>query len=139
MALITTSDIEGRWRPLTSEESTVAATLIADVEAWASLEVPSYDANAASPPSVAWTQNAKRIFATAVVRVLKNPAAYRSESDGDYSYSFDRVLSSGELYLSPGDRRQLANVRSRFYSSSVADEGINYVGGLPPTSWELET
>lgn len=135
MPTITTSDIESRWRPLTSAEETIAPTLIDDVEAWAELEVPNLVDNLATPPSAAWLQNTKRIFASAVIRVLKNPQAYRSESDGDYSYSFDRVVASGELQLSPRDRRQLAGLRGRFYTASVADEALDRIGTGLPAEW----
>lgn len=140
MTIITTSDIEARWRPLTSAEEVVAPTLIADVEAWAMLAVPTLEAALASG-SAAFVQNAKRILATAVIRVLKNPQAYRSEQDGDYSYSFDRVVSSGELNLSAADLRLLGGRRGRFYSATVNDPALDLIGRPSwPEAWsEVES
>lgn len=135
MAIITTSDIESRWRPLTSAEALIAPTLIDDVEAWAMLAVPTLEAALVSP-SAAFAQNVKRILATAIIRVLKNPQAYRSESDGDYSYSFDRVVSSGELNLSAADLRMLGGGRRRFYSATVSDPALDLIGRPSwPESW----
>jgi hypothetical protein len=140
VAIITISDLEARWRSLTSAEEAIAPTLIEDVEAWAMLAVPTLEA-ALVDPSAAFLQNVKRIFATAVIRVLKNPQAYRSESDGDYSYSFDRVVSSGELNLSQADLRMLGGGRRRFYSATIGDDALDLIGRPSyPEAWsEVES
>lgn len=140
MAIIWIDDIEARWRPLTSAETQIAPTLIDDVEAWAMLQVPTLEAALVSP-SAAFLQNVRRILATAVIRVLKNPQAYRSEQDGDYSYSFDRAVSSGELNLSVADLRMLGGGRRRFYSAAVSDPALEMIGRPSwPEEWsEVES
>lgn len=119
--MLTVDDIEARWRPLTDPEKVVAATLVDDAIAWATVEVPSLEGRIATSPAVA--RNATRILANAVIRVLKNPEAYRQESDGSYSYTLDAAVSSGELRLTARDLRALA-ARGRSGSVSLHDPAL---------------
>jgi len=49
----------------------------------------------------------------AVIRVLRNPEGFRSEQEGDYLYSRDAVMASGQLRLLP-DEWALVGVRKSF-------------------------
>lgn len=115
--MLTVGDIEARWRPLTVEEAIVAETLIGDIEAWARVVAPRLDARIMADTSGHFTRNVTRILAGAVIRVLKNPQAFRTEQDGSYSYTLDRAISSGELALTGAALRGLV---ARGIASSVS-------------------
>lgn len=124
--MLTTGDIEARWRPLTAEEAVVAQTLIDDVEAWARIVAPRLDARIEADVSGHFARNVTRILAGAVIRVLKNPQAFRTEQDGSYSYTLDRAVSSGELALTGAALRGLV-ARSVASSISLRDPALGLV------------
>lgn len=132
--MLTVEDIEARWRPLTDEEKAVAQTFIDDIIAWAHTIAPGLQDRLDADVKGHFTQNVKRILAGAVIRVLKNPKAYRTEQDGSYSYTLDRAISSGELNLTGAQLRGLIG-RSRGSTISLRDPGLPLIppdrsGGL---------
>lgn len=54
-----------------------------------------------------------------VIRVLRNPNAYRQVSIDDYARMIDTALSTGALYLSPEERALLTPRRKRSAIGSV--------------------
>lgn len=130
--------IETRWRPLSEAEQIVAQTLIKDVEAWALFAVPSLQDRLTADVDGNFTRNVERVLAGAVIRVLKNPEAYRQEQDGSYSYTLDRAVRSGELDLTVRDLRALLGL-GRSASISLVDSALRLIGGAPavdgPESW----
>lgn len=54
-----------------------------------------------------------------VIRVLRNPNAYRQVSIDDYARMIDTALSTGALYLSPEERALLTPRRKRSAFGSV--------------------
>jgi hypothetical protein len=52
----------------------------------------------------------RMVIANAVIRVLKNPDGKRQESIDDYSWTRDRVLSAGVLYLTDDEWRILGGI-----------------------------
>lgn len=121
--LLTIDDIEARWRPLTDEEKIPAVTLIGDVIAWAHTIAPGLQGRLDADLSGNFTRNVTRILASAVIRVMKNPHAYRTEQDGSYSYTLDRAISAGELTLPGASLRGLIG-RSRGSSLALRDPGL---------------
>ncbi|PZG20602.1 Gp19/Gp15/Gp42 family protein [Nonomuraea aridisoli] len=105
MAYATVQDVRARMgRPLTSEEETLAETLLGDAEVLIEERISDLAARAADP------QYLKRLViveANAVLRVLRNPEGYRSESDGDYSYSRSAEVASGLLEITDADWKRL--------------------------------
>lgn len=124
--MLTVEDIEARWRPLTDEEKLVAQTLIEDVIAWAHLVAPGLQSRLDVDTAGHFTRNVTRILAGVVIRVLKNPQAYRTEQDGSYSYTLDRAISSGELNLDGASLRGLIG-RSRGSTLSLSDPAAAYI------------
>lgn len=124
--MLTIADIEARWRPLTPEEAVVAATLIGDVEAWAHIVAPRLQGRLDADVAGHFTRNVTRILAGAVVRVLKNPLALRTEQDGSYSYTLDRAVSAGELTLSGAALRGLV-ARGVASSVSLSDPALGMI------------
>lgn len=121
--MLTIDDIEARWRPLTDDEKVVAQTLIEDVIAWAHLVAPGLQSRLDADTAGYFARNVTRILAGVVIRVLKNPQAYRTEQDGSYSYTLDRAISSGELNLDGAALRGLIG-RSRGSSMTLRDPGL---------------
>ncbi len=104
---VSIEDIEARWRPLSSEERTLASALMSD--AWEVILLrrdptieTRLEAGTLSPGVVRYVVSAM------VLRVLKNPEGKRQESLDDYSYTRDASLSSGSLHVSPDELALLA-------------------------------
>ena len=96
-----TSDIEARWRNLSLQEATNAATFLDD--AWNLLlgRRPTLEADIAA--GTVTTANVVRVVCAMVLRVLKNPDGKTEESVDDYSYKRDGAVSSGALYVTPDE------------------------------------
>lgn len=124
--MLTIDDIEARWRPLTPAERVVAETWIDDIIAWAHIVAPTLEDRLAADTKGYFTRNVTRILAGAVIRVLKNPQAYRTEQDGSYSYTLDRAVSSGELNLDGAALRGLIG-RSRGSTISLRDPAVPFI------------
>lgn len=116
----TASDVEARFRPLSSAETVLAQTLLGD--AWALLlgRRPTLDADIEA--GTVSRENAVRVLAAMVVRVMRNPDGLLEESIDDYKYRRDSLVSSGVLHVtsdeladvSPG-RRVRRSVRLTVY------------------------
>jgi Phage protein Gp19/Gp15/Gp42 len=117
----TIDDVEARFRPLTPAEQVVAETFLDD--AWWLLlgRLPNLEANLDA--GTVSTENAVRVVASMVVRVLRNPDGKVEESIDDYRYRRDALVSSGALHvtddeladLTPGDFRRSRSVRMVAY------------------------
>lgn len=104
------TDIAIRWRPLTDLEEINAGALIGD--AWRMIRRRITDAvldeKAADPETGPdYIADVRMVICNAVIRVLKNPDGKRQESIDDYSWTRDRVLSAGVLYVTDDEWRIL--------------------------------
>lgn len=111
----TTADLASRWRPLSGPETVVAETLVED--AWVMLKrrlaLPGVDIETAIDTDPDLRNEAVRVVATAVLRVMKNPDGKSREAIDDYSWSRDETIAAGLLYfrddeidaLTPGNGR----------------------------------
>ena len=63
----------------------------------------------------------KDVIVEMVLRVLRNPSGFRSESDGDYSYSRDTQVASGRLVVTDDDLETLGYGSSSTYSTAGTD------------------
>ena len=107
----TVADIEARWRPLSSQETTNATAFLDD--AWAMLlhRRPSLEANITA--GTVSEENVVRVVATMVLRVLKNPDGLLEESIDDYRYRRDALVSSGALQVIDDELETLTPPRTR--------------------------
>jgi hypothetical protein len=108
--IVTPADIVSRWRPLTPEEANIIASVIADAQDI--LEVAAEDAGI---PEVTAGDGRRvrayvRLVATMVIRVLRNPDGFLTETIDDYTYRRDSAVSAGALYLSDDELGQLRPV-----------------------------
>lgn len=113
----TTEDVEARWRPLTAAETTNADAFLTD--AWELLlsRRPTLEADITA--GTVRSANVVRVVAAMVLRLLKNPDGKLSETIDDYTYRYDRLVSSGALFVSdeeladitPSGNRRTSSVR----------------------------
>ena len=91
------SDIESRWRPLSAQEAVNATAFLSD--AWAMLlgRRPSLDADITA--GTVSTDNVTRVVCAMVLRVMKNPNGFASETIDDWSGTRDALIASGELRI----------------------------------------
>lgn len=100
-AFATYNDVAARWRPLSAAEQETAETLLTDVSGLIRSQVPTIDARLDAGTLDAGI--VRMVAARSVIRSMQNPEGYRTESDGDYSYTRDESRTSGELYVSAAD------------------------------------
>lgn len=98
MAYASSSDVQDRLgRTLTDDETTQVEALLTDVEVLIKTKVPDLDEkiddNEIDPAVVVM------IEANSVIRLIRNPNGYTSESDGSYSYQINWRLASGSLEI----------------------------------------
>lgn len=99
------NDIVSRFRALDSGEEAVIETMIEDAE-----DIVQDAAAAAgidAPATERGERAYKRIVAAVVIRVLRNPEGYLTETLDDYTYRRDSAVSAGVLYVSDAEVEQL--------------------------------
>jgi uncharacterized protein YcaQ len=64
------------------------------------------------------------IEAEAVLRLIRNPEGYSSESDGQYSYQFNRETASGKLEILAEEWERLGIKPSRMFQISPGRGGV---------------
>lgn len=100
MAYATVEDVEARLgRELTPEETIQVGVLLEDVEAMLRMRIPDLDERVADDPN--YERLVIMVEVNAVLRVLKNPDAFVSETDGNYSYTRSTSGASGYLDILP--------------------------------------
>lgn len=134
---VTLDDVETRWRSLTSAEAAQAQALL-DF-AWAVVT-----ASVASVEDRLDDESLSRelvvgVVVTAVLRVLKNPDGYRSETntEGDSTWSFTREdgNASGQLFFEPGELDLLAATAGPVGAFTVTPYGAPPGGSTEPQLW----
>lgn len=116
-----TTDLEDRWRPLVGQEVTNAETFLDD--AWAMLlsRRPSLDADLDA--GTVSTANAIRVVSAMVLRVMKNPEGYDSETIDDYTYRRNAIISTGALHVTTEELADITPGRQRRSSIRLAIYG----------------
>jgi len=99
------SDIVSRFRALDEDEKSVIETMIADAQDI--VQDAAEDAGIPEPTTERGQRTYKRIVASIVIRVLRNPDGYLTETTDGYTYRRDSALSSGALYVSDAEVEQL--------------------------------
>ena len=99
MTYATTSDVATSLvRALTTDEATCATGLLARAETLILRRIPDLATRITTDDSLEDVVVA--VEADAVARVLRNPGGVWQERVDDYSYTRDRAISTGELYIS---------------------------------------
>lgn len=99
MSLALLSDVQKRLgRPLTADEQPQVETLLEDAEIEIKERIPDLETKATDED---YLKKVIKVEASAVVRLIRNPDGYTSETDGDYTYQINYRLASGELTITP--------------------------------------
>lgn len=116
-ALASTSDIEDRWRPLTSAELAIAPAWLDDASAVVRAQFATIDARitAGAPRAT----DVAGIVARMVMRVLQNPDGLIGRSIDDYQETRDRQAVRDQLYLTDADLTLLSPVGTSANAFSI--------------------
>ncbi len=114
MAVAVPSDVAARLgRPLTTDETAWVSALLDDAEALLLGRIPTLTARLAAVPPTLSVAAVKQAEAWAVVRVLRNPDGKSQEAIDDYSYTRDKSVAGGGLYISDSDWQTILGRRAR--------------------------
>lgn len=128
-----TADVEARWRPLTTPETTVANTRLDD--AWVLLRsrVPDLAARLDADTDGDLTATVVRVLADAVIRLLRNPNARTQQStavdDATTSWTAADPKDAGRLFFTDDELADLreVNLQQRAYSIDlIADYATRF-------------
>src|ERR687894_309469 len=72
----------------------------------------------------------KVVLCRMVIRLLRNSDGVQTQSVGPFSYTLDKQVASGRLFVSPADRR-LLGLRGGSSSVALSDEALEYVAAHP--------
>ena len=98
MPYATPTDVQSRLgRELDTAETDLVTVRLADAERMIRRRVPDLDNQVTAGTIDA--EDVKQIQAEAVLRLVRNPEGYTSESDGNYSYQFSSQAASGKLEI----------------------------------------
>lgn len=98
---VTIADLESRWRTLSDQEAVNADAFLGD--AWELLlgRRPTLEADLTA--GTVREANVIRVVAAMVLRVLRNPEGYISESIDDWTGRRSDLVSSGALHVTAGE------------------------------------
>ena len=131
MTYATFADVRTRYeRDLPDSMQPYVEALLAEAEAVLLQRVPAIPVMlAASPPKLTAGQVAA-VEVRPVLRMLRNPSGYYSETSGDYTYRVSRAAMSGDLDYSPQDLALLLGGPSGHRARTVALR--------PPSAWQQD-
>jgi hypothetical protein len=116
----TVADVEHRMgRPLADPERELSAALLGDAETLLRARIPDLDQRAQRDD---YRRLVVMVEAAAVVRVLRNPGGYRSETAGDYSYTVDTRAAAGYLTVLDDEWRLLGVSPGAFTITPAVDQ-----------------
>lgn len=117
----TLTDVERRWRPMSDQELLNAKAFLTDAWWLLTTRLPALEtAMLSSDPLVfVSADNVRRVVTNMVLRMLRNPEGFVTESIDDYSYRRATAIASGALSilpdelveLTPGGRRRVRSIR----------------------------
>lgn len=114
MAHAVAADVAVRWGKAidTLEAETVALieTRLGDAERMIKRRIPDLDAKITA--ATLDVEDVKQVEADMVLRLVRNPEGYLSETDGNYTYMLQQSLSAGKLTVEPDEWETLGLVRS---------------------------
>ena len=131
MAYATACDVAVRWaRELTCEESKLVEVRLNDVERMLRRRIPGLADKIAS--GLIDLQDVIQVEADAVLRLVRNPDGYVSETDGNYTYTIAKELAAGRLEILDDEWEILGVFRSRMSvlvpSFLAGDDGTTVIG-----------
>lgn len=96
------ADVSVRWgRTLTTEENLLVVKRLEDAERLILKRIPDLVAQIAA--TTIDVEDVKQVEAEAVLRLVRNPDGYISETDGDYTYQLSQSSAFGKLRIEPDE------------------------------------
>lgn len=121
MAYATAADVSVRWaRTPTDEENALIDVRLEDVERIIRRRIPTLDALVTAGTIL--EDDLIQVESDAVLRLVRNPDGYLSESDGNYTYMLQSGNLSGQLDILPDEWTLLGVTRSRI--SFIDPQGV---------------
>ena len=100
MAYATSDDVSVRWaRSPSDEEAALIAVRLEDVERLIRKRIPTLDTMVADGDIL--EDDLIQVEADSVLRLVRNPEGFVSETDGNYTYQFSQQTSAGKLEILP--------------------------------------
>jgi hypothetical protein len=113
MAYAAASDVTVRWaREPSDQEIALINVRLEDVERMIRRRIPDLDDRVDVTVS---TEDVVQIEADAVLRLVRNPEGYLSESDGNYTYMLQNDLATGRLEILPDEWETLGLANSGLF------------------------
>lgn len=103
MSITDIADVAGRWggHEVTDEEASLIEIRIGDVERKIRRRIKDLDARILAGTTD--VEDVRQVVADAILRLVKNPDGYLSETDGNYTYMLSQDTASGKLMLTDED------------------------------------
>ena len=102
MAYASASDVTARWgRTPTDEENALINVRLEDAERLIRRRIPNLDDLINDETII--EDDLIQVEADAVLRLVRNPEGYVSETDGDYTYQLRQDMASGRLEILPAE------------------------------------
>lgn len=131
MAYATPADVAVRWgRELSVEETASVSVRLEDVERMIRRRIPDLDAKVTS--GVINVDDVVQVESDSVLRLARNPEGYKSETDGDYTYTLNNDLTSGTLGITDDEWAILGVTGGggMFFLSPLAVPAVPYPFGV---------
>jgi hypothetical protein len=118
----TTADLVSRWRPLSTLETTNGQTFLNDAYVMLSRRFVARNAvldDLLDDDEDEFKAAVRRVMATAVLRIMKNPDGLVREKIDDYEWQRGQAVADGLLYFTDEELDELlpgAGVKGRAYS-----------------------
>ena len=113
----TVLDVADRWRPLTPAEESVATVLLDDAWWMLTARLPRLEDQIAA--GTVSENNARRVLAAMVIRVMRNPDGFVDESVDDWRGRRHDLVASGVLTVTDAELVDLRPEGSRLRVRSV--------------------
>lgn len=114
-------DLEARWHPLTGEERTRAAVLLADAADIIRSECPGWEL----APASTLTRISCQMVRTAMGNDDTAGVTQANQTVGPFSQGYTYANPTGDLYLTRAQRRQLGAIGQRTQVWEVGDDPGN--------------
>ena len=115
MAYATSADVAVRWaRTPSAEDAALIGVRLNDVERLIRKRIPNLDALVTAGTILG--EDLKQVEADAVLRLVRNPEGYLSETDGNYTYMLRSDLALGRLEILPEEWAMLGVRQSRMFT-----------------------
>lgn len=135
MAYATADDVAVRWaRAMSAEETALVEVRLEDVERMIRRRIPDLDVQIEI--GLIDVEDVVQIESDSVLRLARNPEGYSSETDGNYTYTLQKGLSSGVLSITDDEWAVLGVTRNRFFvltPQAMLDGATTESGDAPIT------